>query len=239
MVNAGHWYDIATLLTKDYSSWFGIDGTKGKPVFGKRAIRNMFHNTMASYKDETTWAFGKRPTLIGEFGIPIDLKEKKAYLTNDFVDQEECLDRSFRAMESNRLSYTLWNYTPDNDNLHGDQWNGEDLSIFSKSQRKRIDDINSGGRALQAAVRPYPYKVAGEPIEYYFDMEAKEFYLKFKADKSISAPTEIFIPRLHFGKGFEVYSSQGKLFFDKGSDLLLFSPDQDGEQTIVVKGKRK
>jgi len=24
--------------------------------------------------------------------------------------------------------YTLWNYTPDNTNLHGDLWNDEDLS---------------------------------------------------------------------------------------------------------------
>ncbi len=238
MVNAGHWYDIATLLTKDYSSWFGVDGAKGKLVFGKMAIRKMFHNTMASNKEETIWALGKKPTLIGEFGIPFDLDEKKAYKTGDFADQEECLDRSFRAMESNLLSYTLWNYTPDNNNLHGDQWNGEDLSIFSKSQRKGVDDINSGGRALKAAIRPYPYKVAGEPMEYFFDKEAKEFYLKFKADKLITQPTEIFIPRLHFGKGFEVLSSQGKLSFDKANDLLLFYPSQDGEQIIVVTGKQ-
>lgn len=239
MVNAGHWYDIATLLTKEYSTWFGIDGTKGKPVFGRRAIRKMFHNTMASYKEETSMSMGEKPTLIGEFGIPIDLNGKKAYQTTDFIDQEECLDRSFRAMESNKLSYALWNYTPDNDNVHGDQWNGEDLSTFSKSQRKRAEDINSGGRALRAAIRPYPYKVAGEPIVYFYDMAANEFYLKFKADRSIKAPTEIFIPRFHFGKGFEVYSSKGKLSFDNVNDLLLFYPDQDGDQTIVVTGKSK
>lgn len=239
MVNAGHWYDIATLLTKEHSTWFGIDGTKGKPVFGKMAIRKMFHNTMASYKEETIWAMGKKPTLIGEFGIPIDLNEEEAYKSSDFTDQEECLDRSFQAMESNQLSYTLWNYTPDNDNVHGDQWNGEDLSIFSKSQRKRIDDINSGGRALRAAIRPYPYKVAGEPIEYFYDMDTNEFYLRFMADRSINLPTEIFIPRFHFGKGFDVNSSQGKLSFDKANDLLLFYPAQDGEQTIIVTGKNK
>jgi len=237
MVNAGHWYDIGTLLTKDYSSWFGIDGTKGKPVFGRMAIRKMFHRTLASYKDETTSAMGQKPTLIGEFGIPIDLNDKISYKMNEFSDQEECLDRSFRAMESNLMSYTLWNYTPDNDNLHGDQWNGEDLSIFSKSQRKKEDDINSGGRALKAAIRPYPYKVAGEPLECFFDMESKKFYLKFKRNKSIAAPTEIFIPKFHFGKGFEVVSSEGNLSFDKESDLLLFYPTNDGEQTIVVTGK--
>lgn len=237
LVNAGHWYDIATLLTKEYSSWFGVDGVKGEPVFGKSSIRKTFHNNLASHKEETIKTLGSKPTLIGEFGIPFDLAEKRAFQTGDFSDQKACLDRSFRAMESNLLSYTLWNYTSDNENKHGDQWNGEDLSIFSKSQRKDPSDINSGGRALAAAIRPYPYKVAGEPLEYFFNMEEKEFYLKFKADKSIPSPTEIFIPSFHFKNGFEVKNSAGKLEFDKSQDLLFFYPAGDGDQLIVVKGK--
>jgi Glycoside hydrolase family 5 C-terminal domain/Cellulase (glycosyl hydrolase family 5) len=237
MVNAGHWYDAATLLTKEYSSWFGVDVVKGKAVFGKRAIRKTFHSNMAKKKEETESALGNKPTLIGEFGIPYDLAEKNAYKTGDFADQEECLDRSFQAMESHLLSYALWNYTADNDNIHGDQWNGEDLSIFSKSQQKNVNEMNSGGRALKAAIRPYPYKVAGEPMEYFFDMDDGEFYLKFKAGQSIAAPTEIFVPKFHFKKGFEVFTSPGRLEFDKGNDLLLFYPEKEGEQILVVRKK--
>lgn len=137
LVNAGHWYDAATLLTKEYSAWFGVDVIKGKPVFGRHAIREAFHDNMAHHKEETARSLGNNPTLIGEFGIPFDMGEKKAFSTGDFADQEACLDRSFRAMESNQLSYTLWNYTADNENKHGDQWNGEDLSIFSRSQQKK------------------------------------------------------------------------------------------------------
>jgi hypothetical protein len=235
MANAGHWYDAATLLTKEYSSWFGIDVVKGKAVFGKSTVRKTFHKNMEHLKEETIKALHHQPTLVGEFGIPFDLNEKNAYKTGDFSDQEACLDRSFRAMESNQLSYTLWNYTSDNDNAHGDQWNGEDLSVFSKSQQKNPGDINSGGRALKATIRPYPYKVAGEPIEYFFDMKDGEFYLKFKADSSISSPTEIFIPRFHFGKGFTVHHSLGKLEHDKEKDLLLFYPEKAGEQILVVR----
>ena len=237
MLNAGHSYEIATLLTKEYSWWFGVDGTKGKPVFGKRAIRETLHNTIAGIKSETASSLGNKPTLVGEFGIPFDLAEKRAYKTGDYSDQEAGLDRCFRALESNKLSYTLWNYTADNNNAHGDQWNGEDLSIFSKTQQTNSKDINSGGRALKAALRPYPYKIAGEPIEYFFDMEAKEFYLKFKADNSIPAPTEIFIPEFHFGKGFEVLHSPGELAFDRDNDLLLFYAESEGEQIVVVRGK--
>lgn len=236
-VNAGHWYDVATLLTKQYSPWFAADGAKGKPVFGKSNIRKTFQANMASRKEETMATLGSKPTLIGEFGIPFDLAEKKSYQTNDFSDQVAVLDRSFRAMEANQLSYTLWNYTADNDNKHGDQWNGEDLSIFSKSQQKNKDDINSGGRALEAAIRPYPYKIAGEPIDYFFNVNDKEFYLKFKANKTITAPTEIFLPAFHYKKGFEVHHTTGKLSFDKKNSLLIFVPDSDGEQRIRVIAK--
>ncbi|MFM9838630.1 MAG: cellulase family glycosylhydrolase [Cyclobacteriaceae bacterium] len=237
MVNAGHWYDYAALLTKEYSSWFGVDVVAGKAVFGKSTVRKTFHSNIARKKEETMRALGSKPTLIGEFGIPYDLNEKKAYKKGDFSDQEACLDRSFRAMESNQLSYTLWNYTADNDNINGDQWNGEDLSIFSKSQQKNTNEINSGGRALKAGIRPYPYKVAGIPVEYFFDMDDGEFYLKFVSNKSISEPTEIFVPKFHYGRGFEVLSSPGKLSFDKENDLLLFYAESDGDQILVVRKK--
>ena len=237
MVNAEHWYDAATLLTKQYSSWFGIDVRKAKPVFGKKSIRETFHENMKGAKESTAQNIGKQPTLIGEFGIPFDLNEKQSYKNNDFNDQEDCLDRSFQAMESNRLNYTLWNYTADNNNEHGDNWNGEDLSIFSLSQQKNKSGVYAGGRALAAAIRPYPYKVAGEPLEYFFNKDSKEFYLKFNAEKSINAPTEIFLPDFHFGKGFEVKHTNGKLLFDKKNSLLLFYPESEGEQRVLVRGK--
>lgn len=237
MVNAGHWYDAATLLTKQYSSWFGIDVRKAKPVFGKKAVREAFHENMNGAKESTAQNMGNQPTLIGEFGVPLDLNEKQAYKNNDFDNQEDCLDRSFQAMESNQLSYTLWNYTADNNNEHGDNWNGEDLSIFSLSQQKNKSGVYAGGRALAAAIRPYPYKVAGEPLEYFFNRDEKEFYLKFNAEKSILAPTEIFLPDYHFGKGFEVKHTNGKLLFDKKNSLLLFYPESEGEQRVLVVGK--
>jgi len=238
MVNAGHWYDVGTLLTKEYSSWFGVDVMKAKGAFGKRGVRKTFHDNIAHKIKETEFAFGEKPSLIGEFGIPFDLHEKEAYKTGDYSTHEIVLDRSFQAMESNLMSYTLWNYTSDNDNKRGDQWNGEDLSIFSISQQKDKSDINSGGRALAAAIRPYPYKIAGKPIEYSFNMGDREFYLKFNSDKTINAPTEIFVPDFHFGKGFEVWSPKGQLAYDKQNEVLLFVADTEGEQVIIVRAKR-
>lgn len=69
-----------------------------------------------------------------------------------------------------------------------------------------------------------------------FNKDDKEFYLKFNANKSIEAPTEIFVPYFHFRKGFEVKHSAGELLFDKKT-VCCFYPEADGEQRILVIGK--
>lgn len=235
MVNAGHWYDAITLLTKSYSSWVGVDVRTRKPLLGRTAIRKAFHDQMSDKKKETVHAMGQRPTLVGEFGIPFDMQEKAAFRTGDFTTQAEALDRSFRAMESNLLNYTLWNYTADNDNTRGDQWNGEDLSIFSLSQKKSASGPDAGGRALEAAIRPYAFKVAGEPLAHYFDYEEGEYVLRFHVHRVTNLPTEIFVPDFHFGKGFDVWHSPGQLAFDEANDLLLFTSTGVGEQVIVIR----
>ncbi|NOS91362.1 MAG: cellulase family glycosylhydrolase [Cyclobacteriaceae bacterium] len=234
-VNAEHWYDGATLLLKEYSMWFGVDTQKAKPVFGKSTIRKTFHNNMASFKEETQRTLGNQPTLIGEFGIPMDLHEKEAYSTGNYQDQEDCLDRSFQAMESNQLSYTLWNYTTDNTNAHGDGWNGEDLSIFSTTSQKTKSADYKGARAVAAAMRPYPYKIAGEPVNYFFNKDEGIFYLEFTSSGDVNVPTEIFLPALHFKKGFDVQHTTGQLKFDNKNSLLLFYPSAAGVQRLLIK----
>ncbi|KAI9484827.1 glycoside hydrolase superfamily [Zychaea mexicana] len=44
--------------------------------------------------------------------------------------QNKAMDASIHAAECNLVSYTLWNYVPDNHPRWGDLWNGEDLSIW-------------------------------------------------------------------------------------------------------------
>ena len=84
------------------------------------------------------------------------------------------------ALEDTLGSTTLWNYTPDNNNAHGDNWNDEDLSLFSRDQQDDLSDINSGGRALAAVVRPYARSTAGIPHEMTFDMQSRAFEFAFR-----------------------------------------------------------
>lgn len=236
-VNSSHWYDGITLGTKRFTPWLGIDYETGEMSYGKRNVKQLFQNMFASIKLRTKESLGEAPTLIGETGIPYDLNDMEAYTTGDFEIQDKAFDRIFNAMEKNLLNYTIWNYTADNSNERGDQWNGEDLSIFSPDQQNDPSDINSGGRALDAVIRPYPYKVAGKILEYSFFREEKEFVLKFEVDKNINKPTEIFIPDFHYGNGYLVWTTGGKLIEDEKNDLLLFYPANDEkEQIVIVKG---
>jgi hypothetical protein len=232
-VNGSHWYDDVTLVKKKYMPYLGF--YEGKLVFGKKNVQQAYEKTLAKMIDQTHQHFGNAPSLLGEFGIPYDMNNAKAYHTGNFTTQNKALDRSFRVAEKNLLNYTLWNYTADNTNDRGDNWNGEDLSVFSLSQQTNPADINSGGRALDAAVRPYPKKVAGKLIEYSYNYKKKEILVRFNVEKLSEYPTEIFLPDYIYGDNFTVCSKETKLAFDKKERMLLCYPEKVGEQVIIIK----
>jgi hypothetical protein len=211
IVYAPHWYDGYVLFLKEYRRSLAVEMRTGRLILGKRRIRESFAGQLRVFLDEAAQRLGDVPVLLGEFGIPFDMKRGRSYRTGDFGPQVEALDRSFRAVEDNLLSCTLWNYTADNTNAHGDQWNGEDLSIFSRDQQSDPDNIDSGGRALQAAVRPYPMAIAGEPLRMSFDRRQGVFELEFRHDPQVDAPTEIFLPEVQFPHGARWMMSDGQI----------------------------
>ncbi|KAG0369919.1 glycoside hydrolase superfamily [Gamsiella multidivaricata] len=142
VVYAPHWYDGLTLLNKRWN-FFNVDylGVKrgrypnyaAAIKIGEKAIKECFREQLASIKEEGQQAIGQHPTLIGEIGIPYDMNDGKAYKPNgNYKDQIKAMDANMYALESNHLNFTLWNYCPDNSHKWGDQWNGEDLSLWSK-----------------------------------------------------------------------------------------------------------
>lgn len=222
VVYAPHWYDGFVLYLKRYSPFLGYDMIAGKLVFGPGRIRTSFARQLATYKQQASQFLGGAPVLLGEFGIPFDLQDKKAYRTGDFGKQIKAMDRSLRALEDTLLSGTIWNYTPDNTNLHGDQWNGEDFSIFSCDQQTDPRDILSGGRALQAVVRPYAQAVAGEPLSMTFDANRKIFTFAFRHDALATAPTELFVPNYQYPQGYAVEVSDGTFEIDRELQMLRY-----------------
>lgn len=224
LVYAPHWYDGFVLYTKRFLPWLAYDARgRGKVVFWP-FIRRNFAEQLAEFKRHARERLGDVPVIIGECGIPFDLDNKRAFRDGNFSAHIQAMDRTLRAMEDNLLSYTLWNYTPDNTNAHGDLWNDEDLSIFSRNQQTRPEDVYSGGRALEAILRPYPMRTAGEPLSLEFDHRSGRFHYTFRHTSGLDTPTEIFIPAFHYPHGFEVKVSDGTYEADSSRQILRYYP---------------
>jgi len=227
IVYAPHWYDGFVLVKKEYTPHIAVNSLTHKVVFTAPAIRRSFYGQLATLKSQADKQLGGVPFVLGEFGIPFDLHEKKAYQSGNFRIQMKALQRSMRAVEGNLLNYTLWNYTPDNNNLHGDLWNDEDLSIYSGDQRSDPRDINSGGRGLEAVVRPYPMLTSGELIQASFSPKKRLFRMKFRHDPAISAPTEVFVPNYQYPHGYSIRVSDGRYEIRRSQQLLLYWPGEE------------
>jgi Glycoside hydrolase family 5 C-terminal domain/Cellulase (glycosyl hydrolase family 5) len=222
VVFAPHWYDDLVLVKRKLSPWMAVDSARMRPVIGRRAVRRSLREQLARLPREAGELAGGIPTLLAEFGTPLNLNGARAYRSGDFRVQAEALDRSFTAIEENLLDCTIWNYTADNTNARGDQWNGEDLSIFSRDQRSSPGDINSGGRGLRAFVRPYPRATAGAVIRASFEMRSRVFELVFRHDPRVRAPTEIFVPRLQYPSGLSVETSDGDFAYRPQEQVLVY-----------------
>ncbi len=145
-VYAPHWYDLYPLLFRQFSPWLAV-GLNGHVILGPGRIRRAFAAELGSFKAQAVERLGGLPTLIGEFGIAFDLNGGRAYRSGDFRAQVGAMDRSLCALDDNLLSGTLWNYTADNSNARGDQWNGEDLSVFSRDQQAQPTSTPAAGRS--------------------------------------------------------------------------------------------
>jgi hypothetical protein len=235
-VYAPHWYDAACLMKKRYMSFFGVDINTKKLVIGRNRVRKSFAEQLKRFTTVSESKLGGMPVIIGELGIPFDLDNGKAFHTGDFSKQIKAMDRSLAAAEQALLGYAIWNYTPDNDNAHGDQWNGEDLSIFSRDRQRGGSDCYAGGRALASVIRPYPVATAGDPMRISFDIKKKIFIYRFRHDPAAEGPTQIYVPEYHYGAGYEVKVSDGTFYFDATHEYLYYRHDplQGDEHTLTI-----
>ncbi len=211
-INGGHWYDATTLLLKRFLHPVGFNLVRGRLLLGHERRRQDYKTQLAELREPAQKA--NLPTLVGEFGIPFDLSNGKAYYQDARGDHSErpwrkhilALEMMYEAMDDLLLSCIQWNYTASNRNdlRIGDGWNQEDLSIFSRDQQHDPQDIDSGGRALAGFVRPYARHVQGVPTHMRFVRRTGSFELAFYANPELTAPTDIFVPKRQFPRGVAV-----------------------------------
>ena len=239
-VHAAHWYDVATTGTKKAMLKANYNIITGTPVIGKQNVRQMFVSQLEQIKNYSHTFFKGIPTIIEEFGLPFDLNNKEAYTKLKIEPNEawkthiKALNNYYNALDANLLHALQWNYTPDNTNEWGDQWNFEDLSIYSLDQRTNPENIDSGGRAISGLCRPHFLFCTGNPLKMEFKMKEGFFYFEFYGDASIEGSTVLFVPEIHFPNGYNIDLSEGEIYGDKRDQLVSIIIKKNGVHTVKI-----
>ncbi|KAK7442010.1 hypothetical protein VKT23_016287 [Stygiomarasmius scandens] len=188
MVYAPHWYDLRALFDKAFGEFsVNVQGiSRGMfPLkafyWGQRGVRDNYALQMRNIVESGYRVLGEKPVIIGECGVPMDMNKGEAFQTEDFTWQARMMDAMITALERAMVGFTLWNYNPYNSDSHGDDWNGENFSWFSKRRalpaslldfHQTSITLDNGGRILPAVVRPYPAKTAGIPLKWEYEVNA-------------------------------------------------------------------
>ena len=202
VINAFHWYDGVSLFTKSFRSWISLDRDTLKIILGKKNVTAHFAKTLAKGIGWTKKNMRNIPCFLGEFGLAFDLNNRSGIKKNNYSLHEKALSMYYDAVDANLLHSTIWNYSAGNTNKYGDNWNDEDLSVFSEGRE----------RAASGWKRPYPAATAGIPLSFSWNAKRRIFIFNFEADKNIKAPGIIFLPAEMFGSSpeTEVCTAAGK-----------------------------
>jgi hypothetical protein len=239
-VNGSHWYDEITVAMKRFRGWLSFDTSRNKLVLGTGNVQKMFNRQLAQIQGCSREVDGSIPTIIGEFGLSFDINKREAYRLWKTQPQKawqkhiKALTMYYNGMDANLLHSMLWNYTADNDNTWGDQWNQEDFSIFSTSQQTDPTNIHSGGRAIPGFCRPHFVAVAGTPLAMSFSLKRKVFRFDFDANPQIDAPTILYIPEVHYPEGYQVKPTDLSFQGTKNPQLVAFRVSKAGVCSVRI-----
>jgi hypothetical protein len=114
-----------------------------------------------------------------------------------------------------------------------------DVDARRRDPQSDPSDLDAGGRALDALVRPCVRAVAGEPLRMGYDRRRRSFALVFRHDPAVDAPTEIFVPRRAYPRGYDVELSDGASEALPDAQLLLYRHDAERPvHTVRIRRRR-
>src|SRR4029079_7470147 len=117
-VNAGHWYDAATLYMKRFDPEDHYCVATGEREVGLDVIGERYARELGGLARQADAFPGGAPSLVGEFGIPFDLDEGRAYdawasgkRDGVWKAHVEALSLMYDALDRHLMHATQWNYT--------------------------------------------------------------------------------------------------------------------------------
>ena len=86
---------------------------------------------------------------------------------------------------------------------------------------------------LDALVRPYPERIAGDPIAYAFEPATSTFTFTYTPDRASALPTELVVPARTYPAGYQV-TCDGCAFTQDAGALHITTPPAGSPATIVI-----
>lgn len=184
---------------------------------GETSIRNCLRDQLKAIMQEGLDNIGLTPCVFTEIGIPYDMDNKRAYNDGDFISQIRAMDANHFALEGAQAGYSLWVYTPTNNHQWGDNWNGEDLSIFSLDDR---DPNSQAEERVSGEVDPENLKLAMSKKSMSTDLTEPDEIQATRAAEAFVRPSTVYTNGLIISSGFDLANITFtlKLATDKPTD---------------------
>jgi hypothetical protein len=84
--------------------------------WGQQGACNNFSTQIQSIVQATHRSLGDRPVIIGECGVPMDMNRRVAFMSDNWTWR--IIGAMITGLECSNVSFTVWNYNPDNDDTH-------------------------------------------------------------------------------------------------------------------------
>jgi endoglycosylceramidase len=125
-------------------------------------------------------------------------------------------------MDAEQVGWTFWSWK-----YYGDPTGSLDEAL-----------VSAGGRLRPTALvlsRAYPQAVAGVPISYGFAPGSGVFHLAYVPNRSVHAPTVVFVPTaLHYGSGYCAVVHGGRVTSRPGAEELTLEPLARGHRVTLT-----
>ncbi|POS74733.1 hypothetical protein DHEL01_v206867 [Diaporthe helianthi] len=257
MAYSPHFYDALTVMKGHWHKYWNVDiltllrgpqdmSNKLKALrLGNNKVRKVISDQLGELANDVNGGAEDEnshpvPTLVGETGIPFNLDGGKAYKDGDYTSHVAAMDAIISGCDKHLLNYTIWAYSPTNTHEWGDNWNGEDLSIYCTDTgsfpRHRY---LSGFRAAAAWCRPYVQSLSPGTrlVGMGFDLKTSRFNADIEAVEA--GDVVVYVPWLHYRRSddedeleLDVRVSEGEWSLGSKAQLLRWTHPQGGRLSL-------
>ena len=141
------------------------------------------------------------------------------------TDNLRALEIDAAVADEHLMGWTHWAYK-----LWRDPTTADDAQGLFRDDRR----LSTVKRAkVRTLVRTYAQATAGTPLAMHFDTDSGAFRYRYRPDRSIHEPTEIFVSSLHYPRGWRVQVENGRAE-RRGGSRLLVTPDSNRVVTVRV-----